>query len=596
MQEGEPGVSTQVTRVGDRRGVDGDRLDGGWRPWRPVAAVLLAGVVLGGAVGALYGGSRPASYQAQTSLSVLPDSAVTSQVPGTPVGAPAQDATSFIQSQLVVLNGEPLRRQVQQTLRLPSSPQLSSTQVAQTYVVQVAATAPKRATAIAATMAASEAYTALRRKQLGADVDAAVGSVRQQVATVRDSLARAQLGDVNTATPGPESTALRDEYERLLAVSSSLELSRGQVGRAVTTITPANVTSAGSLSRVAKDGVAGALLGVLLGLGALTLARRALPRIRSVADVTALGLPVLLPVLPRRSPLSMRRSPAGRSRQGRLLASRLAGGDPSALAPIVVFGATRSVGASYVARTLAAHLVERAQVLIVLADGDVPPVPVGNWDVDSALGRAVASPTPGVSTLAVAGEHGEAALRLRALLASGLLPAAAARGWIVVVDAPPLSESDLGLDFARAAGGAALVAGRSVSRPADLLGAAELFDTQGQQLIGVVINDVPRLQRLRRKLTPQPEPVADAEAANQQPERTPSPEHAPQPEHAHQPEHAPQPENAHQPEHAPQSENARQPEHSSPPEADHRSAPEPDHRPAQEDASVLASPPGDARP
>jgi len=140
------------------------------------------------------------------------------------------------------------------------------------------------------------------------------------------------------------------------------------------------------------------------------------------------------------------------------------------------------------------------------------------------------------------------------------------------VDAPPLSESDLGLDFARAAGGAALVAGRSVSRPADLLGAAELFDTQGQQLIGVVINDVPRLQRLHRKLTTLPEPVVDAEAASQQPEHTRPPEYAPPPE------------------------NDRQPEHTSPPEADHRSAPEADHRPAQEDASVLASPPGDARP
>ncbi len=143
-----------MTQASTVRGVDSDRVDGGRRPWRPAATVLVAGLLLGALAGGFYGAGKRTSYRAVISLSVLPGSAVTSQVPGTPAGAPSQDATSFIQSQLVVLNGAPLRSQVQQQLKLRVPPDLSSTQIAQTYVVQVAANAPVRAWALDAANAA----------------------------------------------------------------------------------------------------------------------------------------------------------------------------------------------------------------------------------------------------------------------------------------------------------------------------------------------------------------------------------------------------------------------------------------------------------
>lgn len=143
-----------MTQASTVRGVDSDRVDGGRRPWRPTATVLVAGLLLGAVAGGFYGAGKRTSYRAVISLSVLPGSAVTSQVPGTPAGAPSQDATSFIQSQLVVLNGAPLRSQVPQQLKLRVPPDLSSTQIAQTYIVQVAANAPARAWALDAANAA----------------------------------------------------------------------------------------------------------------------------------------------------------------------------------------------------------------------------------------------------------------------------------------------------------------------------------------------------------------------------------------------------------------------------------------------------------
>lgn len=496
------------------RGIDSDRVDGGRRPWRPVVVALIGGLVVGGLLGGTYGASRPKTFQATTSLSVLPDSSVSAAVPGATTGQPAQDATSFIQSQLVVLNGAPLREQVDKQLKSSRPPQLSSTQVAQTYVVQVSATATSRAEALAAAQAASAAYAAMRRQQLGGDVAAAIRSVQKQVVSARNGLEGSTIGAGSGIAP--QSSALRDEYQRLLAVSSSLELSQGQVGRAVTTVIPANIVAAGSLSSTTKNAAAGALAGALLALAALALVRRNNPRIRSVADLAALDLPILLPALPR-----TRRGSAAtrRTHEGRLLASRL--GSSAVHRPLVVLGATSGVGASYVATTLALHLSERAPVLLVvlsahghdrpLLDAKVPSALEDSLTSDGAavLNRAVGSQVPGVAVLPLTYDGPQSARQLRALIESGLLDAASHDGWLVVVDAPALDESDLGLDCARAAGAATLVAGRTRSRPADLLGAAELLDAEGPLLSGVIVNDAParwsvRLPRRGRSEDGQP--------------------------------------------------------------------------------------------
>ena len=497
-----------------------DRSDG-WGLWRSTLAALVAGLLLGGIIGAAYGGSRAASFSAVTSLSVLPDSSVIGQV-SAGTSAPTQDATDFIQSQLIVLNGGPLRARVRQQLKLAGDPALSSTQVGQTYVVQLVATADQKATALAEAKAGGEAYAALRRGQLGDDVNAAIRSVRAQVTSVGGSLL------TRRGTVGAEGSALQDEYERLLAVSSALELAKGQAARAVTVVTPAGIQS-GGLSRAAKDGVGGALLGALIGLALLLLRRRLVPRIRSTGDVTALGLPALLPSLPKLSG-----SPTTSTR-GRLLASRIAGAtlQDGKLAPVVVVGATRSVGVSFVVATLAHQLAERVPVLVLPAaeigrgKGPLPSaLATSAVDAQELLAKVVPSAVPGVSVLPLASNDPEDLRRFRSALSTGLLQAAAEQGWLVLVDAPPLDASDVALDCAAsAAAGVAgvVVARRFTTGPADLEGAADLFDSRGLALTGIIVNEVPRGRAGRSPL------VAPAPTGGSTPDRSSAGRNAPLP-------------------------------------------------------------------
>ena len=111
-----------MTQPSDIRAVDTDRIDGGGRGlWRRIVAALVVGAVLGALAGLLYGIAQPASSTATTALSVLPDSTISqSQDTGT-----EQDATSFIQAQLVVLNSEQLADSVQQSLGLADRPAVS---------------------------------------------------------------------------------------------------------------------------------------------------------------------------------------------------------------------------------------------------------------------------------------------------------------------------------------------------------------------------------------------------------------------------------------------------------------------------------------
>lgn len=523
-----------MTQVSEPRGVDSDRVDGGRGLWRSAVVALTVGLLVGAFAGALYGRSRPSSFQATTALSVLPDSTISTQQDQ---GAPTQDATSFIQSQLVVLNGSQLAEQVQKQLSLATSPNLSSVQVGQSYVVQVTATAGNRQQALATATAAGNAYAALRLRQLTSTINASIASTRAQLAAVRANLISAQ----NSATPNtgstPSETALQTEYERLLSVSSALSLASSQAQRVVTVLTPAGV-AAGSLSMVTKDAVGGMLAGALLGLVVLIALRRAVPRVRTIGDVAALGVPVLLPVLPRRSWWARHGRAAWRSSAGRLLAARLTGRGPGPTQPVIVVGATPGVGTSFVATSLAAALAERGPVLMVLATelvdrprgqvlaGAPAPNPgaltTGDpVDVAELIQRARPAAIPGVWVLECDPTVPELAGALpstRSALLADIMSAATASGWLVVVDAPALSDSDLVLDCTAGGGVATLVVGRGVSRTGEVLSAVELFDAHATHFEGVILNDTPGRFMRRRQ------PARDiAPVSVEQPERPPLP-------------------------------------------------------------------------
>jgi Mrp family chromosome partitioning ATPase len=507
--------------VNEPRGVDSDRVDGGRRPWRPFLVALILGVLIGGALGGYYGSSKARSYQASTALSVQPDSVVNPSTQSQ--NAPTLDAPSYIQSQLVVLNGSQLAELVQRDLKLATAPAVSATEIGQTYVVQVTATAASKQQAIAIATVTGAFYAKQRSQQLTSTLNASISSTATQIATVSASLAAAERADTVALGISPTATALQTEYVRLLQVSSSLKLALPQVNQVVTVLSPASADSA-ALSPAAKDGAGGALLGAILGLGLLIALRRTVSRIRTAADLASLGVPLLLPVLPRRR-VGGRSASNFRSSAGRLLAARLTGRQGANPHPIIVVGANGGVGTSYVAATLAAGLAERGPVLLVLAaemiNGEkgrqLKPEPDQGGAKLTAFDPSrvsdlieLAQPT-GVSGVWVlpctSKSPGFTAVApsMRADVINDMLYRASAAGWQIVVDAPALSDSDLAVQCAREQGVAALVVGRGATRTADVLSAAELFEANDSPLEGVILNDVPRtLMSGRRRRPSQP--------------------------------------------------------------------------------------------
>ena len=489
-----------MTQVTEPYGLNADRLDSGRGPWRPVAVCLVLGLIIGALIGVGYSATRSTSYTATTALSVQPDSLVNTQLGQ---NAPTVDSTAFIQSQLVVLNGSQLADTVQTTLKLSSRPSVNSTQVGTSYVVQVTGTSNDRAQALAIANATASAYSTQRTTSLSASITASIKSIRTQLANTQKSLATAQAQTPLTDGLTPSETALQTEYERLLSVGSALNLALPQVGQVVTVLSPASVAP-DAVSSTKKYLVGGAILGALLALVLLIGARRAFPRIRSVSDLAGLNVPVLLPVLPRHG----RRDASWGTGEARVLAARLTGHGPGPSEPVIVVGATRGVGTSFVAASIAAGLVERGPVLLVLAaeltqgsqnralklvDGPNLPTNTPN-SLAHLIRRAQQSEVAGLWVLPGSADNPELSgpAAVRAARFNEILDRATEAGWLVVLDAPALSESDLALNCAGSAGAATLVVGRGASQPSEIVSAAELFDAHSSRLAGVLLNDVPR--------------------------------------------------------------------------------------------------------
>ncbi len=520
-------------------GAEVDRVDSGRRAWRPLVAIAIIGLLIGGVLGGLYGASRPKTYHATASYSVLPDSTINSDPSST---TPVEDATSFIQGQLVVLNGDQLITQVQKRLGLLAKPTVSSVQLGDSYVVQVSATASTAVEAQNVATAVGAIYGQQRIQTFTTSINAQITSITAQLTSVAAEL-NAEKSQVSPAV-----TALQSEYQRLLSVNSSLKLALPQANTLVSTLSPASV-SAQSLSASTKYGIGGALAGAILALALLVVLRRSIPRVRTLNDISGMGIPVLLPVMPRRAFGQWRGRGAWRSPEGRLLAARLVERGPGPHEPLIVVGPTSGLGTSYVAASLAIGLVERGPVLLILA---AEPIRTAH----RALGRRsrdgsrsapantpekvieLAAPTEIVGVWSLPGsalvpDVGASAMS-RSMLLNEVLVHATSAGWVVVVDAPALNESDLALDCGGAGRVTTLVVGRGRSRPGEVLSSVELFDAHGIPFAGTILNGVPRRRRRRRQVQPMSASIAPpVPAANPSPTRAtghrlrPSPERWP---------------------------------------------------------------------
>lgn len=461
---------------------------------RALARHVLVGLVVGALLGVLVGVTRPATGSASAVLSIQPVQPLSAVSIG-PTGT--QDATTFIQGELIVLNGGDLRSRVQSSLGLAALPRTTASQIGGTYAVTLTAQAKTPRQAVQSVKALADTYTAERQARLQDEVTQALASVSTQLDSLREALALPALQPAVNGTVNLQAQGLQTELGRLLAVNSSLTLSRGQLGRAVAVLQTPEAAGEGQLPPAVRYGLAGSLLGALAGLGVLLLRRRLVAARPDASELTGLGVPVLLPELTaggrEGEPLTRVRAAAA---PARLLGARLLGSRDGKRA-LVLFGATRSIDTTFPAAALALQLADRGPVLLLQAadvvDGDSGDGPGlldlldRQLDASALLQLARTTPLPGVEVVRRGtGSGGPEALAR--LVDAGLLDAAVATGRTVVVDAPALDTSTAVLDLARRAGGVAVVAGRGTTR-GELLAVVDVFAADGVQLTGVVVAD-----------------------------------------------------------------------------------------------------------
>ena len=494
-------------------------------PIRVVVGALVVGALIGGVLGAFAGSRAKVASRAVTVLSVLPNTAVTNDANA----GGGQDATSFIQTELVKLNGQPLRTLVQKQLRLASPPDISSTQLGQTYVVNVTAAAATDAEALAAAGATADAYAKQRREQINADVGAALATVGEQIKASNDVIAKAPkpvvTGGSGTGTVNGRSLAYQGELQRLIALQNTLQVSQAGLDRVVTVLQPPVLSSGSSLSPRTRDAAAGGLLGVLLALALLLLRQRFSDRILTASAAGGLGVDVLLPELPR-----VRRSRSARSATAtRLLAARLTrGGDadsrPSGIC-LVLVAVSKGTGTSTVVDRLAAEIAQQQPVLVVRAVEAIRApargASAGVTDLPShptarqVLALLQRGPVDGVGVLGMGTATSGRAALTQQRLSSSVLAALAHRGWAVLIDAPALADSALGLELGAHVAGTVLVVGLGVTHQDDVRLATDLFAARALPLVGAIVS-TPARRRPDRPARP-PRGRADAGDALREP-------------------------------------------------------------------------------
>lgn len=473
------------------------------------AAITLIVVVLGAVAGSLLASSSPRSATATVTLALQPDALVSGD-PNRTMDAAGTDDGSFLQRELVYLSGTELERAVRAATQVDST--LTATQVEKSSVVALSATAPTAAQALKADTAAQSIY-AKRRQRIATDRLATQAAETQlQITAVRTSLKAAEARAVPGASDG-QTIALQSRYANLLALAGSIEFVRQTVGDGVSVIAAPSVPSDSGLSRSALGAGFGALVGLLLCLGALVLKRRVDPRISSAAELAESGAQVISPLTPRlsknwpeqlvanagRVPSRLDRSIALQSAQ--LLPQR----EHILTRSLILVGVTHGAGSSALAAHHAAVLARRRPTLLICAadvagadlagllGGDPTGRGLGDLqDVVATVGpddvRSVASSSsvPGLSLL-VAGTGGDIQ-GLERLAERGLVRAARDAGWDVVVDAPALSLSPVATAFARDADALALAVSLGVSRPEDVDGALRVLDAAGVTPSGVLLH------------------------------------------------------------------------------------------------------------
>jgi Mrp family chromosome partitioning ATPase len=402
-----------------------------------------------------------------------------------------------------------------------------------TSVLQIKYSAETAAEAQAGARAFAESYLHNREENTKATLSGQIESLRGKLTELTNDLTKIN-GQLATARPASSTYATLDS-QRDTTVSQINQLT-GKINSLTT-----ETVSGGVIIRDARlpgrplkpntpvNIAAGALLGLLIGIGVAGLRERFDRRVRSRTDVSnRCGVPVLGEVGDKAMPSDDVFAPF--SAGGRAF-NRLRNEVVAALGPgeqvVVVTGASRGPAATGVAANLAAALARTGTNVVLIGahapDSLMDPMPLarlmgvspapglsdvlaGRANLGEVTQRAARNPTLRVIT---AGATGSAAGLLQSQALRDMIEKLRANAGYLVIEAPSTSTGADAQSLASIADAAILAVELKRTRRPEVGDAAEQLRRVGTPLLGAVL--MPKLTLRKRQAEPVAEPESTAE-------------------------------------------------------------------------------------
>ena len=477
---------------------------------RRVATGALAGALVLGAAGAAHAATQDAPDSASALVFSAPDPTIVERTAaGLAGGDPAGRNIMFLEGELAFLNSSDLADQVRRSLTGSGQPDLEAIRLEDSNVLEVTATHADAGMAARQAQAAAEAYVRSRQARLVARIDALTASVDEQIAATDAAITA--LGPPPTQGVDPEAlqrAALQRQYTGNLVTRDRLQRELAVAPQSASVVQQSAALPGGALPAATTAAVGAASLGGFAGAALMALTGSMRNRVRDEADVAVLGAPLVTPSLPASRPSG---GPAAELQRAVHLQSLHMPAGPANGGSLAVVGPTTGVGASFLALQHARHAARRRPTLLVSAGGysvDLDKLDISVEDVPlgpppPTAGRRAGEPVrgirrtsvPGLFVLTVPVEADSAGVE--ALLTDSVLPAAAAAGWAVVLDPPPLERSPMAVPAARCCRERVVVAAVGRSSVDDVEWTLRLLRSAGIHA-GVVLNHSPRSALQRR--------------------------------------------------------------------------------------------------
>ena len=470
------------------------------RKWWLVATVV---AVVVGTLG--YVSTQHKQYTATAQLLVQP------QNPGLTTGSATQQITpTDVLTELQLVTSAPVTAAV--TKKLGSAPDISATQVGQTNVIAVAATAatPARAALVANTYA--QAFVTYRRSVTISNLTAAETQLEQQIASLSQ-----QISALNPSNPAQatQASALATQQAALKAQLAQLQVNGAVSTGGVEVVTPATPPGSPSSPRPSRDAVVALFLGLLLGMAVAFTVEYVDDTLYTKEEVERLapGTPVLalIPVVDswkdRDTPVvaaqaSPRSSVAESYRSLRTSLQFVA--HQHSLRTILVTSASDTEGKTATVANLGVVLASAGERTVVIScdlrkprlasffalreDIGLTSVLLGHASLADALQHV-----PGVERLSLLGT-GPLPPDPAELLASGaladLIAELAGRFDVVLIDSPPVIPVTDAAILSRVADGTLLVVASGQSHGKALRRAVENLALVDARTVGIVLNEV----------------------------------------------------------------------------------------------------------